>query len=157
MAHYDPENYNPRDSLGYLLKTNQSLIHDCLEKVFATQDINFMQWIALLKLSEGSALTASDLCREMRHDNGALTRMLDQLEGLGYLERKRSLQDRRVVDLQITDAGRLKVKDLTPKALDNMNAALAPLSTEEFVTLTGLLKKLKTCLEDYSSSQTAPS
>src|SRR6188768_1642168 len=109
MKHYDPETFSSKSSLGYLLKINHSLMHDCADSIFAAHDISFVQWIALKKLNDGSALTASDLCREMRHDNGALTRLLDQLEERGYLDRQRSEEDRRVVRLELTAAGRRKV------------------------------------------------
>lgn len=155
MKHYDPETFNSKNSLGYLLKINHSLMHDCADRIFAAHDISFVQWIALKKLGDGSALTASDLCREMRHDNGALTRLLDQLEERGYVERQRSKQDRRVVDLQITDAGLLKVKELTPLVVNNLNTILDPFSAEEFAQLSGLLNKLKTRLEEYAAEKTS--
>jgi len=150
MAHYDPDTFQPRNSLGYLLKVNHSLLHDCGDLVFANHDISFMHWIILLKLNEGVTLTASDLCREIRHDNGAFTRMIDVLEGLGYVQRQRSQQDRRVVDLQITDGGRAKLQELTPRVITNLNKALETFTPDEFATLISLLTKLKTRLEDYT-------
>lgn len=152
MAHYDPDNFQPRNSLGYMLKVTHSLLHDCGELVFANHDINFFHWITLIKLNEGVSLTASDLCREMRHDNGAFTRMIDFLEGLGYVHRQRSQLDRRAVDLQITEAGRTKLKELTPQVVANYNKALEALTPEEFASLLGLLNKLKSVLEDYTAN-----
>lgn len=149
MTFYDPKTFSSRTSLGYLLKINHNLMHDAADRIFANHDITFIQWIALLKLNEGSALTASELCRKMLHDNGALTRMLDQLEERGYVERQRNQQDRRVVDLQLTEAGRLKVEDLTPQVVDNLNRILAPFTPEEFAELTRLLEKLKTRLQEF--------
>jgi DNA-binding MarR family transcriptional regulator len=153
MKHYDPETFSSQSSLGYLLKINHALMHDGADRIFAAHDISFVQWIALKKLRDGSALTASDLCREIRHDNGAFTRLLDQLEERGYVSRQRSKQDRRVVDLQITEAGLAKVKELTPLVVNNLNAILAPFSAEEFAQLTGLLNKLKTRLEQYTAEK----
>lgn len=157
VQHYLPDTFSSGTSLGYLLKITHSMMHDCADRIFANHDISFVQWIALLKLSEGTSFTASDLCREIRHDNGALTRLLDQLEERGYVERQRSLQDRRVVDLQITAAGRLKLKELTPQVVNNLNLALEPFSAEEFAELIRLLLKLKTRLHEYSSEQATKS
>src|SRR3546814_2219137 len=86
-------------------------MHCCADAIFAPHDISFVQWIAMLRLREGQALTASDLCRAMRHDNGALTRILDQLEERGFLIRNRSQQDRRVVELELTEAGNRKLDE----------------------------------------------
>ena len=82
-----------------------------------------MQWIVLVKMREG-VNTASELCQIMWHDTGALTRLLDQLEERGYVERQRSTADRRVVQLQLTAAGRRKTTELTPLVVDRLNTAL---------------------------------
>jgi DNA-binding MarR family transcriptional regulator len=150
--HYDPYNFSPKNSLGYLLKTNHTLMHECADRVFANHDITFIQWLALVKLKDGLAETASDLCRSMSHDNGAITRMLDQLESRGFVVRERSLQDRRVVKLNITDTGRTKLAELTPPFIENLNRALQPFSAEEFTELNRLLGKLKMCLEHTPAS-----
>ncbi|GGY78089.1 MarR family transcriptional regulator [Cellvibrio zantedeschiae] len=151
--HYDPYNFSPKNSLGYLLKTNHMLMHECADRVFANHDITFVQWLALVKLKDGFAETASDLCRTMSHDNGAITRMLDQMESRGFVVRERSQQDRRVVKLRITDAGRAKLAELTPPFITNLNEALAPFSADEFAELNRLLGKLKTCLEQVLVSE----
>lgn len=153
--HYDPHNYSSQDSLGYLLKINHSLMHDCGERIFATHDISFVQWLVLIKVKDGSAQTASDLCRKMFHDNGAITRMLDQLEERGLIERQRNIQDRRVVNLKITEAGLNKLSYLTPAVINNLNAALESFSTEEFAQLIGLLQKLKNSLQQRTEALAA--
>lgn len=140
--HYDVKTFTSSGSVGYLLKLSHSLMHDAMAAAFAGHDISFVQWVALMKLHQGAALTASDLCREMRHDNGALTRMLDQLEERGYVERERSHEDRRVVELQLSAAGRRKIAELLPLAVDRLNSALAEFSKAEFAELTRLLNKL---------------
>ncbi len=157
VQHYDPNNFNPRNSLGYLLKTNHQLMHECADRVFADHDMTFMQWLALVKLENGLAETASDLCRTLSHDNGAITRMLDQLESRGFVVRERSQQDRRVVKLSITTAGSAILAELTPPFIENLNSALDAFSAEEFAELNRLLGKLKMCFEQKSASQREPS
>jgi DNA-binding MarR family transcriptional regulator len=78
----------------------------------------------------------------MRHDNGALTRLLDQLEERGFVERQRSDEDRRVVKLDLTAAGRRKVAELLPLAVDGLNNAVSTFSKAEFSDLVRLLNKL---------------
>jgi DNA-binding MarR family transcriptional regulator len=152
VQHYDPHNFNPKNSLGYLLKTNHQLMHECADRVFANHDMTFMQWLALVKLKNGLAETASDLCRTLSHDNGAITRMLDQLENRGFVERERSQQDRRVVKLSITEAGSATLAEITPPFIENLNSALDAFSAEEFAELNRLLGKLKMCFEQKSAS-----
>jgi DNA-binding MarR family transcriptional regulator len=157
VQHYDPHNFNPRNSLGYLLKTNHQLMHECADRVFANHDMTFMQWLALIKLENGLAETASDLCRTLSHDNGAITRMVDQLESRGFVERERSQQDRRVVKLSITEAGSATLAQLTPPFIESLNNALDAFSAEEFAELNRLLGKLKMCFEQRSTSEREPS
>lgn len=145
--HYDPKTFNSRGSIGYLLKMAHMLLLDRADEVFAPHDISFVQWIAMLKLSEGQALTASDLCRAMRHDNGALTRILDQLEARGFVARNRSQQDRRVVELELTAAGQHKLDELLPEFIAQLNIVLGDFSKSEFAELVRLLNKLMAKLQ----------
>lgn len=140
--HYDSKTFTTAASIGYLLKLAHTLMVECASDAFADRDISFMQWIVLMKLREGAAMTASDLCREMRHDTGALTRLLDQLEERGYIVRERSKEDRRVVQLQLTPAGRKQATELVPLAVERLNTAAGDFSKTEFNEFVRLLNKL---------------
>ncbi len=139
--HYDPKTFQAGRSIGYLLKVSHSLLHDLQAQSFAGHDLSFVQWLILIKLREKPQLTASDLCRQMNHDNGALTRLLDQLEERGYVTRQRSEEDRRVVELGLTAAGRRKAEEMLPLGVNNLNAALDGFSKGEFAELIRLLNK----------------
>jgi len=142
VKHYDVKNFSSSASIGYLTKLAHTLVHERAAEAFAAHDLNFMQWIVLTKLHERTATTASDLCRAMSHDTGALTRLLDQLEELGYVERKRSGEDRRVVQLRLTAAGRRRSLELTPLIVDLLNDALVDFSKSELQELMRLMNKL---------------
>jgi DNA-binding MarR family transcriptional regulator len=65
----------------------------------AEQGFTFTQWVVMMHLRDGLALNARELCVQLRHDSGAVTRVLDQLEARGLVQRERSLEDRREVKL----------------------------------------------------------
>lgn len=153
--HYDSKTFTTAASIGYLLKLAQTLMVECASDAFTDRDISFMQWIVLMKLREGAAMTASDLCRDMRHDTGALTRLLDQLEERGYIVRERSKEDRRVVQLQLTPAGRKQAVDLIPLAVERLNIAVGDFSKAEFNEFARLLNKLIGKLRDVQQSRQA--
>ena len=140
--HYDVKSFTAAGSIGYQLKVAHSLMYESSVAAFAGHDVSFVQWLVLVKLREGTAMTASELCRKMNHDNGALTRLLDQLEERGFIERERSEADRRIVKLQLTGAGRRKVAELVPLAVERLNATLADFTKVEFHELSRLLNKL---------------
>src|SRR6202161_3455155 len=118
MQHYRPELYQARSSVGYLLKRAHVLMLDQLEPVVAGSDITITHWIVMMHLRDGLAINASDLCAQLRHDSGALTRLIDQLEARGLGERERSREDRREVQLRLTDAGRETIAALLPQGVE---------------------------------------
>jgi len=142
--HYSNESFQLQDSIGYLVKRTQRLMHDRIESVFAEQGITFQQWVVLMHLRDGLATTTAGLCAEIRHDSGAMTRLIDQLEERGYIERQRQSADRRVVDLALTPSGRKMVESLIPLAVDTLNSALGGFTKTEVQQLQGLLRRLAT-------------
>jgi len=150
---YRHETFSTGDNLGYLLKMSHNLLHDYAETIFRDEDISFMQWLMLRKLQERIARTCSDLSRQLRHDTGALTRTVDQLQERGYVVRERSEEDRRVVELHLTDKGRAKLIELNPRVIALFNDTLDEFSDEEFAELNRLLKKLKSRLTDLCANQ----
>lgn len=152
--HYDVRTFASAESMGYLLKLAHAMLHDAAATAFEGHDLSFMQWLVLVKLREGVS-TASELCQIMWHDTGALTRLLDQLEERGYVERQRSTADRRVVELQLTAAGRRKTTELMPLTVERLNTALASFSKAEFEQLMRLLKKLIASLREMEQAREA--
>lgn len=150
--HYAVRSFDSAESIGYLLKLAHALMHDSAAAAFDGHDLSFIQWLVLVKLREG-VRTASELCQIMWHDTGALTRLLDQLEERGYVERQRSTTDRRVVQLQLTTAGRRKTNELMPLVVDRINTALAAFSKTEFEQFMQLLKKLIGSLREMEQSR----
>ncbi len=142
MQHYRPENYKARTSVGYLIKRAQSLLIDQLESVVAGSELTFTQWVVLIYLRDGLAINATDLCSQLRHDSGALTRVIDQLEARGLVQRERSREDRRAVQLRLTEAGQTIVAELVPAVADKLNFALRDFSKAEAAELNRLLTKL---------------
>lgn len=145
--HYEVRTFTSAESIGYLLKLAHALMHDAAASAFDGHDLSFIQWLVLLKLREG-VNTASELCQIMWHDTGALTRLLDQLEERGYVGRQRSTKDRRVVQLQLTAAGRRKTTELMPLVVDRLNTALTDFSKDDFAQFMKLLKKFIASLRE---------
>ena len=136
--HYRAETSGARSSIGYLLKQAHSLLIDHLEPTLAASGFTFTQWVVLMHLREGLAINATVLCAQLRHDSGALTRVLDQLEARGLVRRERSREDRRSVDLRLTDLGCRTIEALVPAVVDKFNTALRDFSRTDLTDLTRL-------------------
>lgn len=93
-------------------------------------------------LANGRCQTATDLGRELNTDIGSLTRMLSRMEKRGLIERVRSESDRRVVHLEVTEAGR-DLADRMPAIYTHvLNRFFAGFTPGDVDTLRGLLKRI---------------
>ena len=103
---YRPDNYRPEESVGYLMRRILNSASQEVERELEPSGLTNAQWVPLLKLYMGSASTVAELARECQLDAGGMTRLLDRLEAKGLLRRVRSSDDRRVVNLELTEPGR---------------------------------------------------
>lgn len=147
MDYYQVKTYQARTSIGYLVRRAAALTRDQLEEAFSKYEMTFVQWVTLMLLRDRIAVTPGELCRELRHDSGALTRVLDALEARGLIERERSDSDRRVVELRLTASGRRTMDALLPIGVKCLNGALEVFTRTEVETLTELLERFVTRLE----------
>ena len=69
-------------------------------------ELNFSQFLALKKLGEDGPMAPGELARILAYSPGAMTRLLDKLEHLGYLQRAPDPDDRRALRLALTASGR---------------------------------------------------
>ena len=71
-----------------------------------------------------------------------MTRTLDRLEAKGLCERVRSEEDRRVVNIHLTEAGRQAAAGIPTVLCHVQNTCLEGFSTEEFETLKSLMQRV---------------
>lgn len=144
---YTCQNYGPRSSIGYLVRRLHKLGLGRLEAVFEDLDVSFTQWAVLLLIRHEIADTASGLARGIGHDSGAMTRVLDHLEGRGLLRRSRDMADRRVVKIELTDAGEEMAETLRPLVVEIWNEVLDGIDREEvrafIATLTRIVDRFE--------------
>jgi len=142
QAFYRAATYRPEDSVGYLMKQIIGMVSQDIERRLAHTDLTSAQWVPLFKIHFGQASTVAELARHCSLDAGAMTRLLDRLEAKGLVRRVRSDTDRRVVNLELTEAGTQAASEI-PEILSGVqNAHLADFSTQEFETLRGYLQRI---------------
>jgi DNA-binding MarR family transcriptional regulator len=71
----------------------------------AVHQISHKQGVPLRYLNRRSTCNVTELATAAGTDLGAMTRMLERLEAKGFLERRRSSTDRRVVYVSLLEAG----------------------------------------------------
>jgi DNA-binding MarR family transcriptional regulator len=144
--HYHASTYRAQSSIGYLIKRANAMMMDVLDQLFVDRGFSFIHYAILTWVRDGIAVNPKDICTQYRHDSGALTRVIDQLEERGLIERVRRGNDRRKVELELTPAGRETVESLIPLVVDKLNLALVDFSREEVEEFKRLLMKLNTRL-----------
>ena len=139
---YRAEGYIPDDSVGYLMRRIISLVSQGVERELEPSGLTNAQWVPMLKLYMGRASTAAELARQCDLDAGSMTRLLDRLEAKELCRRIRSSEDRRVVNLELTDTGRAAAQEIPGILCGVQNALLAGFSVEEWKTLQSYLRRM---------------
>lgn len=139
---YRSENYRPEDSVGYLMREILDMVGQEVERQLAHTDLTNAQWRPLYKLFIGHASTVAELARQCNLDAGAMTRMLDRLETKGLCKRVRSETDRRVVNIELTPAGKQAAGQIPHILCGVQNAHLDGFSEEEFHSLREYLRRI---------------
>jgi len=141
-GYYRGDQYRTEDSVGFLMKQAVDLLSRAIDARMAEHNLTDAQWRPLLKLSRNSQATATQMARMVGCDSGATTRLLDRLEDKGLLRRVRSVDDRRVQQLELTAEGQ-KAAAVVPFVIaDVLNAHLADLTHAEVDQLRDLLERV---------------
>ena len=142
VVFYKAQGYQPHESVGYMMRRIVTTVALEVEHELETSDLTNAQWVPLLKLHMGQASTVAELARECDLDAGAMTRLLDRIEAKGLCRRVRSAQDRRVVNLELTEAGIDAAKKIPAVLCRVQNAHLAGFTKPEWVLLKSFLRRI---------------
>ena len=102
--------------------------------------LTYTQYIVFLVLWEKDGITVGEICDKLMLDNGTISPLLKKMQQAGYIERRRSEEDDRIVMITLTEAGRTlqeKAKDIPGKL-----AGCIDLPKEKAVQLYSLLYEL---------------
>jgi DNA-binding MarR family transcriptional regulator len=146
---YDIETYQPRKGVGHLLSRVRSEMLVALDKALeadqelAKLEISAAQFIVIATLAlTDSAKSASDLCRGISYDAGAMTRMIDRLESKGLIRRNRRPDDRRVVYIELTEEGSRAFPRMKEISMGVVNRFLRGFSQAEARQLENFLTRM---------------
>ena len=103
-------------------------------------DLTYTQYIAMMVMWEHKSISVRDMGKLLFLDSGTLTPMLKKMEKAGWIQRKRSERDERMVILTITARG----EELHDKAAEipSKMARCVTLENDEALQLYSLLNKM---------------
>ncbi len=109
-------------------------------KTTAQLTTNQYNVLRILRGSHPAKLACSDIAERMIERDPDITRLVDRLEKRGLVKRTRSRQDRRVVEVGISDKGLALVRGLDAHAQRMPKALLGHLGVERLRQLGSLLE-----------------
>lgn len=139
---YTEQSYCIDESVGYLIAQLRARLVSALDAESAPHDITAAQWSTLMSIGSGHGRTAAELCRRTSCDTGSMTRMLDRLEEKGLIQRIRSTEDRRAVNIAFTAAGAELFPKLPAIAIRVLNRHLRGFRRDELDQLKNLLRRM---------------
>jgi DNA-binding MarR family transcriptional regulator len=153
---YSAQNYQPSESVGYMMRRIINHIGRDVEHDMEPLGLTNAQWVPLLKLHLGCGSTVAELARESDLDAGSMTRLLDRLEAKNLCRRVRSVDDRRVIHIELTPAGSAAAQQIPAVLSRVQNAYLADFSLAEWHTLQDLLGRMLTTAQALREFKESP-
>ncbi|HEU0044340.1 MarR family transcriptional regulator [Sphingomonas sp.] len=147
MGFYCDADFQPDVSVGYLAKRVHQLAQGGLEPLFAREGLTNVQWHALISIYFGRGTTSAKLARDLSYDKGATTRLIDQLELRGWVERARGQGDRRLVALKLTPTGEAVARKCRRLVVRAWNEWLSDWPEQDIVAAIAALQRLRGTLE----------
>lgn len=128
----------------------QSKILEHRNKILREQGINETLFMALITLEsqESRSIQPSELSAALGSSRTNATRIADELEKRGWIERRESDSDRRCLHLHMTDDGKAFLDRLLPPQHKSLHFLWSTLEKEEQKQLEVLMRKLLVRLDE---------
>lgn len=105
------------------------------------------QLVCLLEVAAHGPIPVARLAREVYLSPSTVVGILDRLEAKGYVQRERSREDRRVVVISITEAGRAIAARAPSPLHDRLAEGLRRLNKAEQATIAESLERIVELME----------
>lgn len=128
--------------LGYLLKHAYLRLTEESARALAPHGIDGRELAVLAVLDAHDELSQLDAAGKLGIDRTTMVALLDALEGKELVERRRSPRDRRKNIVQLTPAGRERLRDAEFARQEMERRFLAPLSSTDATCLVRALQSL---------------
>lgn len=129
-------------SLGFIINHAGRRLSQLLSLHYQSYDITTEQWTVLNRLAEQDGITQKNLAHRAEKDQTNITRILDQLERKGLVQRRPNAVDRRSFLTFITDKGRSLNEVLLPIERQVVKSTLDGLSVEDIERLRTMLVQI---------------
>ena len=140
----DATNFQLDDLFSFLTGKASTAIGRRLQRNFnaAGLTITQEQWSVLMALWTKDGLSQQEICNEVFKDRPSVTRLIDNLEKYGYVQRTKVVGDRRTNTICLTEKGR-GLKVITKEIAQNtLLESLVGVSEAEMLVCKSVLGKV---------------
>jgi MarR family 2-MHQ and catechol resistance regulon transcriptional repressor len=129
------------DTFIKLTRCTNSLLARLAER-HTLGDLTWSQFAVLEALYHLGHMTQSEISSKVLKSGSNMTTVIDNLERDGFVRRERDANDRRVIHVHLTEAGRGKIESVLPGHVAALVEEFKSLTPSEQETLGELCKKL---------------
>ncbi len=107
-----------------------------------SDQITFSQTIILNIVSQYDGISIKEIASKLSITSSAVTQLVDGLVKKGYLKRGESLEDRRALEISLSEQGKDKIYAFRMRILDKLTSILDVFDDEELVKYCELNRKI---------------
>lgn len=130
------------DLVGYAIRRAQISIYEDFLSALAPWDITPQRFSALTLVVENDGMKLTEVARALGIARSGAVQIVDQLQALGYVERRDAQADRRAYALGATAAGKRALAEITQAVRAHDQRVSAKLTAAQRRQLIALLGKL---------------
>lgn len=125
-----------KDQLCFRLYALSRKVIGCYSADFERLGITYLQYLIFLLFNEKPEWTVKEMGKKLYLDSGTLTPTLKRMQEKGWVDRNRSTEDERIVNVNLTTKGKKLSNELTEvpetlkQSLNMSNKAIQPLKAE---------------------------
>ena len=130
------------DAYIKLVRASESIVGRLGRSLRVEDELTLSQFGVLEALLHLGSMCQRELGVKILKSSGNVTMVVDNLEKRGLIARRRSAEDRRVMEVDLTAKGRALIKDLFPRHAAEITAEMGRLTAAEQKQLGALCRKL---------------
>lgn len=142
-THYDGSEDEERALNAFIHFTRAfGTVDRAISQTFKTHDLSSGQFGVLEAIYHLGPMHQGTLGEKLLQSKGNISTIITNLEDRGLVERRRDDEDRRYVNVHLTDEGRALISDVFPEHARLITEVFEVLDDEEIEELSRLCKKL---------------
>lgn len=127
---------------GYLITQTRNALFAALDKEMRPLDLTASQFVVVIGAMRERARTVNEFCQLVGIDAGPMSRLLDRMEAKGIVRKVRDLQDKRQVNVTLTEKGAALYPRINAGVQKVYGRLLNGFSEQEALAFTNALEKI---------------